>query len=170
MIFSVERIIAISNPFLTMKFVTIRTAKIACAAISLIAVAIFSPVIYSGVYFLLGDKENIPLEDRYCFVSYEELAQIYLFSLTLGFTALLPPFILVITSIVLIKKLISISAERKKLSAQRKTSAKNQAGKSQEVKNAEDLLIISIITLVISAPTIFWIPTVIIWCMRIRIF
>ena len=162
--YSVERIIAISNPFLAIKLVTIRTAKIACSTICLFAVLSFSPIIYTDVYLLLGHDEEIPIENRYCFPNGEALQQIYLFSMTLGLTLLLPPIILVITSVVLIKKLIVISEERKKLRRIAHASGKNQSVKSQEVKNSEDLLIISIITLVIALPTMFWIPTVITYC------
>ena len=162
--FSIERIIAISNPFLALNLITIRNAKKVCTAIILFAVLCFSPVIYADVYTLLWAEMDIAIEERYCFPTNEGLGQIYLFATTLGLTIIVPPIILVITSIVLIQKLSTISKERTRLSVNRQIPGKTQSAKSQEVKNAEDLLIISIITLVVALPTIFWIPTVLYGC------
>ena len=51
------------------------------------------------------------------------------------------------------------------MAVKRKTYGTIQSSKSQEVRNAEDLLVISITTLVIALPTKFFIPAVIIHSM-----
>ena len=155
---SIERYVAISNPFLARQFIKIRSAKIICGTIVILALFLFSPLIFVNIYVLYGE-ENMSLEKRHCFLSGETPHQIYFVSVVFGLTFTLPPLLLIITCSILIRKLVILSKERMKF---RILPLKRV--KVIEIRNAMDLLVISFVTLIIASLTLFWIPTLITVC------
>ena len=156
--YSVERVLAIWYPLLTIKWISTRTAKIICAIICIIGALLYSPFI-SAFYKLFGEDRDF-IDKRWCYLAVHDLPlALLIFVAALGLLAsiILPPTSLLITNLLLIRKLISHSKEQVKLKIQ-KVRGKRQIS---QIKSAKDLVVLSFITTVIAFPTFSWLPAVI---------
>ena len=139
--------------------ITIRTAKITCFSIVLIGILGYSPILFTGI-FKLQDYEEKPINDRLCYldmVTASPFLVIWYLVLTFLFTIIIPPIVLIFTNLVLLNSLFVISRNRQIYFHIHSLGPRASANTLIEVKNAKDLLILSIITLVISWPLLTWI-------------
>ena len=161
--YSVERIIAISFPFIRVRFISTRNAKVICAMIIVIASIGFLPVIVTNVVHL---KYEDSFKDRYSYLTdpFEHpILGIWLLIMPLSCNIILPPILLVIINLILMIQLKSQTKKRGNLMRKPFGRMKlDQSGQNAEIKAAKDLTVISLVTLAIAFPTLFWVPTLIV--------
>ena len=153
-IYSFERVLAISYPFMRVSFINCSTAKKICFGIIVVTIGIFSPIIYTNIY-VLTNANNVNFAWRTCFVDYNQLSAIgfiWIASLSILFTILVPPILVLIANSILLVKLNLLAKERHRLMHGRNENSRI------EVKNAKDLVLLSILMLVFNLPTLSWLP------------
>ena len=74
--YSVERLIAISNPLLRFRYINYKTAKITCSILVLIGFTTFLPIIFSEHLYTLEGEETLPISMRYCYFNNEHFTLI----------------------------------------------------------------------------------------------
>ena len=153
-IYSYERLVAIAYPFVRTRFITIKMAKVFCFSLVGFSLISFSVILYSDVYFVY--RLNDAYQFRYCYLNVVRSSRIALavFGLLYLCTILLPPILLIISNISLFKKLRAIMHERRKLHTQMRN--RNRSIANSEIESSKDLIILSLITLFFSFPTLTW--------------
>ena len=154
--YSIERIIVISYPFLRRRVISIRNAKFVCFSVVIVGILGYSPIFFTGIY-ILRDSEG-PINERYCYFNTEIDPLVIIWFLIQSFllTVIVPPLALIVTNVVLLNRLITIARSRRMYSLIHPIG-RGRSSNYQELKAAKDLLILSIITLLISWPTLTWI-------------
>ncbi len=151
-IYSIERVLAISYPFLRTSLIKPSVAKKICFVIIIFTILMFSLIFYTSAYVLLRpDHPNFSY--RECFVDYDKLSWIgYIWFLSMAgiFTMFLPPILVMIINSILLKKLKELSENRSHLTNQRNDRS------SAEVKNAKTLLLLAGLMLIFTLPTLSW--------------
>ncbi len=145
-IYAFERLLSISFPFLRNRMITTGKAKINCFLIAIIAFIIYLPIFFTGIY---------ELKDGNCFFDINNLnitVGIWFWSVWL-LQSPVPPVILVILNLILLKKLIAHFAQRKDIVSK---ALSTRAIDSSEVKAVIDLIVLSAINFIFSMPTIIW--------------
>ena len=166
-VYSVERVIAISYPMFRVRYINLKSAKITCIIVAMTGIVTFLPVLLTEAYHLYRESSKSPSDCNFNTASIEDpFLIIWLAIFPTFLTMFLPPCLLVVINLVLLFKMKSQSNEREKL-AHKPIGCKNVRESTQnlEIKAAKDLAVISFVTLVIASPTLLWIPTLIMECM-----
>ena len=152
--YSIERLIAISVPFMRIRFITTSNACKICLMIVLVGQIGFSPIFYGGIYEL--KNADGPLLDRVCsFRSFRLGGLILLWYITMNscLIVLIPPIAVAITNLILLIKVVKVLRERKLITHSDSTQGQTRT----EVKKAQDVLWLSLIMVIFSFPILSWI-------------
>ena len=150
-IYSFERMLAISFPFMLNRFIKVSTAKKICILSTILSLIAFSPIFLTDTYTIVYQENDGPF--RACRINAEvsgSVQSIWYLTMTLALTVLLPPILILVFNSILLKKLIEISRQRNILTNRR------SEGSNPEIKNAKDLLSLSSLMLVFTFPTLAW--------------
>ena len=152
LVYAIERLIAIWNPFIRIQYIHIKNAKKVCFAVTLFGLLLFSPVLFSNPYKLLKEERgslyrdcNLNVQNESILVKVWYVVAVIILWLCVGLLGLL------IVNAALLYKLRSCMKERKDMNARSKNLRENP-----EIKAAKDILVISLITLAIMLPLLSW--------------
>ena len=161
MAYSIERVLAISFPFMRTQYITVATAKKVCCVISLVGILIFSLVLYGSIY----EMKTKNSQEKVCGYSEYKTNAIMLLIYILMIMFLLvfiPPVSIAIINIILLIKVIKVLRKRSQVMHRDSVSI-------NEIKKAKDLLWLSLFMVFFTFPVLSWIYVYIAKCMHFSI-
>ena len=152
LVYAIERLIAIWNPFMRVQYIHIKNAKKVCFVVSLFALLLFSPILFANPYKLLKEESSIYYRDCNLNVQNESIlvkvwyvVAVVILSISGGSLGLL------LVNAALLYKLRICMKSRNLMNE----GLKNFSG-TPEIKAAKDIIVRSSVTLAFMLPLLCW--------------